>query len=121
MTTTITVVGDRWVTMNGSHHNHYAHQQHMREWQNRAILQIRQQRIQPFQPYPVVMTALVHRTTNAKSDAHNVLPTIKACIDGIVICGVLPDDNDDIISRLVIERGPQRPDPAVTLILEAAS
>lgn len=121
MTASITVVGDRWVTMNGSHRNHYAHQQQMREWQNRAILQTRLQRIQPFQSWPVVMTALVHRTTNAKSDAHNVLPTIKACIDGIVTCGVLPDDNDDIISRLVIERGDRAEKPSVTLILEAAS
>lgn len=29
-----------------------------------------------------------------RRDAHNLMPTIKACIDGFVDAGVLPDDSD---------------------------
>lgn len=29
-----------------------------------------------------------------RRDAHNLMPTIKACIDGIVDAGLLPDDDD---------------------------
>lgn len=29
-----------------------------------------------------------------RRDAHNLMPTIKACIDGIVDAGLLPDDSD---------------------------
>lgn len=31
---------------------------------------------------------------NRRRDAHNLMPTIKACIDGIVDAGLLPDDDD---------------------------
>ena len=29
-----------------------------------------------------------------RRDAHNLMPTLKACIDGFVDAGVLPDDSD---------------------------
>ena len=29
-----------------------------------------------------------------RRDAHNIMPTIKACVDGVVAAGLLPDDDD---------------------------
>ena len=36
----------------------------------------------------------VHRASARKSDATNLAPTAKACIDGLVDAGWLPDDDD---------------------------
>ena len=46
-----------------------------------------------------------------RRDAHNIYPTLKACIDGIVDAGVIPDDSDrhllgpDLRPYLAGERG----------------
>lgn len=53
----------------------------------------------------VSITASVHRADNRRADAHNRLPTIKAAIDGLVDAGVIPDDNDSIVSALTIVAG----------------
>jgi hypothetical protein len=70
-------------------------------------------------PGPVEVTCVVHRTTNVRSDAPNVAPTLKACVDGAVDAGLLTDDNDSVIKRTVFERGPNRPRPALTLTFRA--
>lgn len=117
----VTIEGTRWANLNGSHGNHYAHQALMNVWKNLAILAIRQQRAagQRFAG-PVVVTATVRRTTNGKADAHNVTPTIKACIDAAVHCGVLDDDHDGIVRELRIKAGPKAAKPTIELHIEAA-
>ena len=109
-----TTVGDKWATMNGSRSNHYAHQALMNAWKARAIVAARQARCEPV-PEPVTITATVHRVSRASSDAHNVSPTIKACVDAAVACGLISDDNDDIVRALTIRRGPivRTTDPSV--------
>lgn len=118
MSVEFTTEGRKFANLNGSHGNPHAHQGLMNEWQSLAILAARKARVQPVQP-PVVITALVHRTTNAHSDAHNVTPTIKACIDAAVKCGVIPDDHDGICWELVTKRGDNRATPAVTIRVES--
>ena len=49
------------------------------------------------------------------------LPLPKACIDALVACGVIPDDHDGIVRRLVIEGGPKAKVPTVELLVEVAS
>jgi len=120
MTAEFTTEGRKWANLNGSHGNHHAHQGLMDEWQSRALLAARKAKVQPV-PTPVVITALVHRTTNAHSDAHNVTPTLKACIDAAVKCGVVPDDHDGYVAALVTKRGVNRATPAVTLRFESAT
>jgi len=100
-----TTVGDKFANMNGSRGNHYAHQTLMNAWKARAIVAIRQARCGPVAE-PVVITATVHRTTRASSDAHNVSPTIKACVDAAVQCGLISDDNDSVVHAVTIRRGP---------------
>ena len=113
-----TTEGRRFVQLNGSHGNPHAYQGQMNEWKTRAILAARKAKVQPVQP-PVVITALVHRTTNAHSDAHNVTNSIKACIDAAVACGVIPDDHDGYVRRLITERGPNMACPAITIRVES--
>ena len=118
-----TVIGTKFANLNGSHGNPHGHQALMDAWQQIAILSARGC---PHVDAPVVITALVHRTTRAASDAHNVTPTIKACIDAAVKARIIEDDNDGIVKRIVIERGDVVRDesgkarPAITVRIEAA-
>ena len=52
------------------------------------------------------------RNANKRTrDAHNLAPTVKAAIDGIVDAGAIPDDSDDIITGVEFRNG----EPAVGL------
>lgn len=114
----VVVEGRKWANANGSHGHWRAHQALMDEWKQRAIIATRASGARPIDG-PVVITATVRRTTAAKADAHNVTPTIKACIDAIVACRVLEDDNDGVVARLVIQAGPKATVPTVELEVEA--
>lgn len=116
---TFTVKGRKFASLNGSHRTHFAHQALMDDWKARAVVAIRQANCQPLDA-PVTITATVRRTTAAKADAHNVTPTIKACIDAAVTCGLIPDDHDGIVSRLIIQGGPKAIMPTVELVIECS-
>lgn len=125
----VTIEGTRWASLNGSRGNPHAHQALMDAWKQRAELAILRadrgrlilsDRRLTFTD-PVQITATVRRTTNAKADAHNVTPSIKACIDALVACGVIEDDHDGIVRRLVIEAGPKAPKPTIELTVTAAT
>lgn len=122
MTATFTTVGTRFANMNGSRGNHYAHQQLMNAWKLLGVAAIRSTGCEPVAG-PVTITAVVHRTTRASSDAHNVTPTIKACVDAAVAAGLIVDDNDDVVTALTVKRGPiwrvdGKARPAITLTIE---
>lgn len=53
-----------------------------------------------------------------RRDAHNYMPTIKACIDGLVDAGVIPDDNDSVIKRISIQRDEHCPKGISLVIFE---
>lgn len=114
-----TTAGRKWPSLNGSHGHYRAHQALMDDWQARAIDAARQARVTAVDA-PVTITAIVHRTTNAKSDAHNVVGAVKACIDAAVKCGVIEDDHDGIVKRMIIERGEKASEPSITLRIEAS-
>lgn len=40
------------------------------------------------------IVAVYHPHDRRRRDVHNLLPAAKACVDGLVDAGVLPDDND---------------------------
>lgn len=117
----VTIEGTRWASLNGSHRNHHAHQALMNDWKARGVVAIFAGKTLPHYEEPVAITATVRRTRNAKADAHNVAPTIKACIDALVACGVIPDDHDGIVRRLIIEGGPKAKVPTVELLVEETS
>lgn len=114
------IEGTRWANLNGSHRNHHAHQALMDEWKGRAVVAIMAGDCLPHIDAPVVITATVRRTVNRPADAHNVAPTIKACVDALVACGVIEDDHDGIVRRLVIQGGPKAGKPTIELEVEAA-
>ena len=113
----ITVTGTRWANSNGSRGHHYAHQKLMNTWRDLATIAASGQG--PVDA-PVVITATVRRTRNARQDAHNVFPSVKACIDGAVKAGVIEDDHDGIVKALVIQAGPKASKPTIELTIEAA-
>ncbi len=114
---TVVIEGKRWATMNGPRTNPYAHQALMNTWKGLAVLAARAAGVKHLEA-PVTITATVRRTTNSRADAHNVAPTIKACIDGAVAAEVIPDDNDGIVRALVIQRGPKATAPTIELTIE---
>ena len=118
MTATFTVQGSTWVNLNGSHGNAYARQSRMDDWLHRATLAIRAAGCQPVTE-PVEITAIVRRTTNAKADAHNVTPTIKACIDAAVRAELISDDNDTVVRWLHIGAGSKASHPTIEIRIEA--
>ena len=59
----------------------------------------------------------VHRASARKSDATNLAPTAKACIDGLVDAGWLPDDDDTRITATTFVAGEPRKPPALTITI----
>jgi hypothetical protein len=99
----------------------------MDAWKHRAVLAIRARLVAmrgtpgpKIYTQPVQITATVRRTRNGKADAHNVTPSIKACIDALVSTGVIEDDHDGIVRRLVIQAGPKAAVPTIELRVEPA-
>ena len=39
------------------------------------------------------LTARLTYRDRRRRDVHNIMPTLKACVDGVVAAGLLPDDN----------------------------
>lgn len=77
------------LTSNQRHH-HHAKAEITRNWRLRAALLARHEN--PIDHAHV--TYWIHATTNRRRDVGNYYPTIKACLDGIVDAGILPDDSD---------------------------
>jgi len=66
---------------------------------------------------PVAITVTVHRVSARKADATNLAPTAKACIDGLVDAGWLPDDDDTRITSTTFVAGHPRKPPALTITI----
>ena len=58
----------------------------------RQVAYLRGRGVAPMQRAHV--TVAIGWPDKRRRDAHNLIPTIKACIDGFVDAGVLPDDSD---------------------------
>lgn len=64
----------------------------------------------------VHVTVYVHKKTRRAYDAHNLVPTVKACIDGIVDAGLIPDDTNAHLVGPDMREGETRPDqPGLTI------
>lgn len=68
------------------------------------------------------VTAWIHKETRRRYDAANLHPTVKACIDGCVDAGVIPDDDNAHLTGPDLRMGEARPDqPGVTLTITERS
>lgn len=57
----------------------------------------------------VLIDAYLAFGDHRRRDSHNWMPTVKACIDGLVDADVLPDDSDKFIRCLSIQRDENNP------------
>lgn len=68
---------------------------------------------------PVDVLAEIHKAPgrNVRWDSHNLAPTTKAVIDGLVDAGVLSDDNTSCVYWVATVDGGRREDPGVTVTI----
>lgn len=66
---------------------------------------------------PVQLHVTFHPATNHRRDTPNLYPTAKALLDGLVDAGVLPDDNDRVITQYTFHPGKKRTDGKNEMIL----
>ena len=86
----IDVPAGEWLTSNGRYH--WAQKaRRTRALRVRAALAARAARIPPM--VRARLTGPVPGRPPARTDPANAYPTVKACIDGLVDAGVLPDDD----------------------------
>lgn len=110
-----------WVSAN--RRGHWAKtSRHMRAWRDAAHLHARALTPMPVYTEPVVITAVVHRTTRRIADPANLLGgSVKAAIDGLVDAGVLPGDDPRYVAETRIRAGEVREPAQLVLHVEAAS
>ncbi|HAP90834.1 MAG TPA: hypothetical protein DCR15_14380 [Arthrobacter bacterium] len=90
MTTTITIPAPcAWLNSNDRRHR-MAEAKLVKEWRESAWAAC--QNHGPLN-WPVTITAHVWKPKNGRYDPGNLYPTAKACVDGLVDAGLLPDDD----------------------------
>lgn len=111
----IPLCGD-WINANAR--MHWAPKANLsRAWRQAAYFVGRNSKTQFSQQVDVV--AVVHkRKASTRWDPHNLMPTVKPAIDGLVEAGVLIDDDTKAVRRVSIEAGsPDKIRPGLTLII----
>lgn len=66
----------------------------------------------------VHITAHVHKTDNRSYDVHNLLPTMKAVIDGLVDYGLIDDDDNSRLTGPDMRHGDKRDQAGVTITIK---
>ena len=64
----------------------------------------------------VHITAHIIKPTNRSYDVHNLLPTLKAAIDGLVDYGLIPDDTNEHLVGPDLRQG-GKGDPAIIITI----
>jgi len=70
---------------------------------------------------PVRIVCTIHKTRAGRWDAGNLYPTAKACVDGLVDAGVLPDDSNEWVTGPDMRAGAKADKPCVVLAVKAVS
>jgi crossover junction endodeoxyribonuclease RusA len=87
----LTVTGSEWLSAN-DRDNHWSRRHRLAaEWREATAWKAKQARIPVLQRVHVV--AVILRKDARRFDPHNRSKTAKACIDGLVDAGVIPDDS----------------------------
>lgn len=63
------------------------------------------------------ITATIHKTRAGRWDAHNLLPTVKHAIDGLVDYGLLEDDDNTRLTGPDMRAGEPRPQACIILTI----
>ena len=88
----------------------------VKNWRNLAHLIARQAKA-PKGLHRVMIQAYIHKTNNRRYDAHNLMPTLKPIVDGLVDYGLIPDDHNTHLLGPIIEPGEKRDTPSITLVI----
>lgn len=88
-----------WITSNGRYH--WADKARRTRWIRQAAT-IAARGIPPHQR--VHVNAYIAFPRNGRADADNAHPTVKACLDGVVDAGVLPDDDSEHVTAITYRR-----------------
>lgn len=104
----VEVPAAEWLTSNGRYH-WASRARRTRKLRTRAALAARAARVPPM--VRARITVHVHGRTRARTDPANAYPAIKACVDGLVDAGVLPDDDAAHLDGPDMRLGD--PDPAM--------
>lgn len=93
-----------------------------RAWRSAALIYARQARLPHLERAHI--TATVHKANKRPYDAHNLVLTAKACIDGLVTgkgkikgYGLLPDDSNEHLTGPDMRAGEPREVPALVLTI----
>lgn len=106
----------KWISMNSRHH--WAVRAELtRLWRTTARVHAQQAKL-PKGLESVHVEARIWKPTNRSYDAHNALPTLKACIDGVVDYGLLVDDSNEYLIGPDVRHGGVGPAAVVLIITE---
>jgi hypothetical protein len=68
----------------------------------------------------VHITAHIIKTTSRQYDVHNLLPTLKAAVDGLVDYGLIPDDSNEYLVGPDLRQGGKGTPGIIITITELA-
>lgn len=106
-----------WLSMN--ERTHWAPRaEKTRQWRTLARFTAAQQKL-PMSLPGVHIIAHVHKTNNRSYDVHNLLPTMKAVVDGLVTdYGLLPDDSNQYLTGPDMRHGEKQDTAGITITIK---
>lgn len=106
-----------WVASND--HTHWRNRHAgVKAWRETAAWRAKQARL-PKITSPYAIHATVHKATRHLFDLDGIVPSVKACVDGLRDAGVLEQDDFRHMVRLVVEAGEADPEtPRLMLRIE---
>lgn len=105
-----------WLSMN--ERTHWAPRaEKTRQWRTLARFTAAQHKL-PTGLENVHITAHVHKTNNRSYDVHNLLPTMKAVIDGLVDYGLVDDDDNSRLIGPDMRHGTKRDQAGITITIK---
>lgn len=100
--------------LNANQRMHWAPKNRITQaWRNATHYMARQAQLPSMECAHI--TILVHKTNNRTYDVHNLMPTMKAAIDGLIDHGLLPDDNNKHLTGPDLRVGARRDRAAITI------
>lgn len=101
-----------WISSN--HREHWAvRARKTKLWRNLGYFTARQHKLAHYEKVRIV--AYIHKTTARRYDAHNLTPTMKAIIDGLVQANLIDDDNNKHLVGPDMRAGEKRKLPGITI------
>lgn len=101
---------------------HWARAKNTREWRDETVKQIREGIPKSRINYFAKIDMIIHKPTARRYDPGNLYPVAKAIVDGIVLSGLLEDDDYKHIDGPHLHHGePDKENPGVMVIIRPIS